>query len=166
MQAVNHRDHVESLLREAAAEHTVLVTQLPPDLVASLPVDAQGLTRAIDHLAAAGGLSDTERRALIQPHAVNPAVLHARVFGPAPLTRATVIAAFVEGARVRAEALAALADTIGGRTLGLEVRSVLVANPPPAGAGDLDAVDELRATYAAQERAAVMIAAALDEETS
>jgi hypothetical protein len=160
--AVDHRDHIESLLREAAAEHEVLVARLPPELSSSLPVDAQGLTRAIDHLAVAAGLSDGERRALIQPHAVNPAVLHARVFGPAPLTRSTVIAAFVEGARVRADSLAALADTVGGERLGLEVRSLLIANPPPVGAGDRDAVDELRATYAAQERAAVLIAAALD----
>ena len=35
------------------------------DLQASLPVDAQGVTRAIDHLAMAAGLSEGERRALI-----------------------------------------------------------------------------------------------------
>jgi hypothetical protein len=142
---VDHRDHVELLLREAATEHEGLVARLPPELSSSLPVDAQGLTRAIDHLAAAAGLSDGERHALIQPHAVNPAVLHARVFGPAPLTRSTVIAAFVEGACVRADALAALADTVGGEPLGLEVRSLLIANPPPAGADTNDAVDHLRA---------------------
>jgi hypothetical protein len=59
-------------------------------------------------------LSEDERRALIRPHAVNPAVLHARVFGRAPLARETVMGSFVEGARVRADGLAALADTIGG----------------------------------------------------
>lgn len=157
-----HRERVESLLAEAAAEHAGLRASLPGDLAASLPVDAQGVTRAIDHLAEAAGLSESERRALIRPHAVNPAVLHARVFGRAPLTRETVVASFVEGARVRADALVALADTIGGEPLGLEVRKLLVADPPPAQAEGEDVVRALRATYAAHERAAVLIAASLD----
>ena len=109
-----HRGRVAALLADAAAEHASLMSRLPDELRASLPVDAQGVTQAIDHLATAAGLSDSERRALIRPHAVNPAVLHARVFGGAPLARETVIGSFVEGARVRAEALAALADTVGG----------------------------------------------------
>lgn len=158
-----HRAHVEALLAEAAAEHASLLSRLPPELQASLPVDAQGLTRAIDHVATAAGLSDSERRSLIRPHAVNPAVLHARVFGFAPLARETVIASFVEGARVRADALAALADAVGGEPLGREVRSLLVAYPPPVGADGPEVVDALRATYDAQERAAVMIAARLDD---
>ncbi|MDQ6805896.1 MAG: hypothetical protein M3065_13230 [Actinomycetota bacterium] len=89
-------------------------------------------------------------------------MLHARVFGFAPLARSTVTASFVEGARVRAGALAALADSVGGEPLGREVRSVLVAHPPPAGADGHDVVATLRATYAAQQRAAVIIAASLD----
>jgi hypothetical protein len=141
------------------------MSHLPPDLRASLPVDAQGVTQAIDHLAATAGLSDRERRALVRPHAVNPAVLHARVFGRAPLPRETVIASFVEGARVRAVALAALADAVGGEPLGLEVRKLLVAHPPPAGAHGPEVVPALRATYAAHERAAVIIAASLDGTT-
>jgi hypothetical protein len=157
-----HRGRVEALLVEAAAEHAALMTQLPPELAASLPVDAQGVTRAIDLLASAAGLSLGERRALIQPHAVNPAVLHARVFGRAPLTRETVIGSFVDGARVRADALAALADEIGGESLGQQVRTLLLANPPPLTAEGEDVVPALRATYEAQERAAVMIAAGLD----
>lgn len=161
--ATTHRDRVEALLREAAAEHAGLMSRLPPDLQASLPVDAQGVTQAIDHLAVAAGLSVSERRALIRPHAVNPAVLHARVFGRAPLTRETVIASFVEGARVRAEALGELADTIGGEQLGRDVRGLLVVHPPPVDAGGPDVVPALQATYAAQERAAVMIAASLDD---
>jgi hypothetical protein len=159
---VTHRARVESLLADAAAEHTSLLSQLSPELQASLPVDAQGVTRAIDHLATAAGLSDSERHALIRPHAVNAAVLHARVFGREPLARETVIASFVEGARVRADALAVLADTIGGEPLGREVRGLLVTHPPPVGAQGHDAVPALRATYAAHERAAVMIAASLD----
>ena len=114
----SHRSRVETLLADAAAEHESLMSRLPQDLQASLPVDAQGVTQAIDYLAAAAGMSVSERRALIRPHAVNPAVLHARVFGRAPLARETVIASFVEGARVRADALAALADTVGGEPLG------------------------------------------------
>jgi hypothetical protein len=161
--AQSHRGRVEGLLAEARAEHASLMTRLPPELQASLPVDAQGVTQAIDHLAVAAGLSAGERRALISPHAVNPAVLHARVFGGAPLARETVIGSFVEGARVRADALAALADTVGGEALGQEVRMVLIADPPPVAADGRDVVPALRATYAAQERAAVAIAAALDD---
>ncbi|MBV9803663.1 MAG: hypothetical protein JO130_10750 [Solirubrobacterales bacterium] len=159
-----HRERVETLLSEAAAEHASLRARLPSDLRESLPVDAQGVTRAIDHLAVAAGLSDSERRALIRPHAVNPAVLHARVFGGAPLTRDTVVASFVEGARVRADALVALADVIGGEPLGHKVRELLVADPPPAEADADDVTAALRATYAAHERAAMLIAARLDAE--
>ena len=153
---------MEALLRDAAAEHDKLIPRLPAELRESLPVDAQGLTRAIDYLAVTAGLSQSERRALIRPHASNPAVLHARIFGPAPLTRETVIASFVEGARVRADALAELADAVGGAPLGQDVRGVLVASPPPIDAEATGAVAQLRATYAAQERAAVMIARGLD----
>ncbi len=161
--ADTHRARVEALLSAAADAHAELIARLPPELSASLPVDAQGVTQAIDHLAASVGLSVSERRALVQPHAVNPAVLHARVFGRAPLARETVIGSFVDGARVRADALSALADTIGGEPLGTEVRKVLVDHPPPAAAEGEDVVPALRDTYAAQERAAVMIAASLDE---
>ena len=158
----DHVTRVRSLLTQAAAEHARLISLAPSELRESLPVDAQGVTQAIDHLASAAGLSDGERRALIRPHAVNPAVLHARVFGPAPLQRETVIASFVEGARVRADALASLADVVGGAPLGQEVRTLLVDHPPPASAAGQGVVPALRATYAAQERAAVMIAASLD----
>jgi hypothetical protein len=162
MMEQTHRGHVDELLRAAAAEHAALVPRLPLELQESLPVDAQGLTRAIDYLAAATGLSEHERRALIRPHATNPAVLHARIFGAARLARETVISSFVEGARVRADALGTLADAVGGASLGQEVRALLVAHPPPL-AGDSDeVVGALRATYGAQERAALLIAAGLD----
>ena len=158
----SHRDRVRAVLVDAAAAHEQLIATLPAELGASLPVDAQGVTRAIDLLATAAGLSDRERRELVRPHALNPAVLHARVFGRAPLARETVIGSFVEGARVRADALTALADAIGGEVLGHEVRRLLVAHPlPVTGDGD-DVVPELRAAYAAHERAAIMIAAQLD----
>ncbi len=160
--AVTHRARVEELLTEAADEHVALLAVLTPELQASLPVDAQGVTRAIDHLAAAAGLSVAERRALVRPHAVNPAVMHARVFGRAPLARETVIGSFVDGARVRADALVGLADAVGGEALGAEVRALLAAHPPPASADGPDVVPILRATYAAQERSAIAIAVALD----
>ena len=157
-----HRDHVEALLAAAADDHARLIGQLPDELRASLPVDGQGVTRAIEHLAVAAGLTAEERRALIRPHAVNPAVLHARVFGPTPLTQETVIASFVEGARVRAAALTELAGAIGGEPLVRQVRTVLAADPPPVRADAPDVLDALRATYAAHEHAAVVIAAGLD----
>ena len=160
-----HRARVELLLSEAAADHAVLISRLPAELGASLPVDAQGLTRAIDHIATSAGLSEQERRALVRPHGVNPAVLHARVFGRAPLSRETVIASFVEGARVRADTLGALADRVGGEQLGRDVRELLVTNPPPVRADAEDAVTALRATYVTQERAALLIAAQLDVDT-
>jgi hypothetical protein len=53
---VTHRRRVETLLADAAAEHAGLMAQLPPEIAASLPVDAQGVTQAIDHLATAAGL--------------------------------------------------------------------------------------------------------------
>jgi hypothetical protein len=160
----SHRDRVQALLERAAADHASLIARLPEDLQTSLPVDAQGVTEAIDHLATAAGFSEDERRELIRPHAVNPAVLHARVYGGAPLARETVIGSFVEGARVRADALAALADAVGGEPLGREVRALLVADPPPVSATDDDVVPALRATYGAHERAAMLIAARLDAE--
>jgi hypothetical protein len=159
-----HRLHVETLLADAAAEHAQLLSELPPHLEASLPVDAQGVTQAIDHLAIAAGLSPSERRALVRPHAVNPAVLHARVFGREPLTRETVIASFTEGARVRAEALVTLADAIGGEPLGRQVRRVLEEHPPPVTANGPGVTDALRATYQAHELAAITIAAGLDDQ--
>jgi hypothetical protein len=162
MAPTTHRARVEGLLTEAADEHEALLTALTPELQASLPVDAQGITRAIDHLAAAAGLTEEERRALIRPHAVNPAVMHARVFGRAPLARETVIGSFVDGARVRADALVGLADAVGGEELGAQIRALLAAHPPPLTAEGPDVVGELRATYAAQERAALAIAAGLD----
>jgi hypothetical protein len=155
---------VQTLLSEAAEAHAMLLSRLPPDIQASLPVDGQGVAEAIDYLADAAGLSVSERRALVRPHAVNPAVLHARVFGPRPLGRETVIGSFVEGARVRADALSAVADAVGGEPLGSEVRRLLVAHPPPVEADGPGVEAALRATYDAHERAALLIAARLDAD--
>ena len=159
---VTHRGYVETVMSEAAAEYADRMSRTAPELRASLPVDAQGVTRAIDHLAAAAGLSADERRALISPHAVNPAVMHARVFGVGPLARETVIGSFVEGARVRADALAALADRVGGEPLGRDVRALLVAHPPPVRAEGQDVPAGAARDVCGTGDAAVMIAEGLD----
>ena len=163
---MTHRARVEEMLAAAAARHAALLPRLPPHVRASLPVDAQGITEAIDHLAEAAGLSAAERRTLVRPHAVNPAVMHARVFGAAPLAQETVVASFVEGARVRADALVRVADAVGGAALGAEVRALLVEDPLPLADEGPAAVPALRAAYAAQERAAVVIAARLDDRSA
>jgi hypothetical protein len=153
-----HREQVEAMLAAAAARHDELLRSLP-ELRPSLPVDAQGITEAIDHVAAAAGLSELERRRLIRPHAVNPAVMHARVFGGAPLSEETVMGSFVDGARVRAEALGALADAVDA---GGPVRALLVEHPLPLPERGMAGADALRAAYRAQEQAILLIAARLD----
>jgi hypothetical protein len=158
----SHRHRVERLLSDAAQDHQRLLGQLPAEIASSLPVDAQGITRAIDHIADAIGFTPGERRDLVRPHAVNPAVLHARVFGPTGLTQETVVGAFVDGARVRADTLVELADAVGGEPLGTEVRKILTNHPPPVDAADADVTAALRETYSAQEHAAKLIAAVLD----
>ena len=161
----SHRARVEALLTEAQDAHRELLIAVPADVGAALPVDAQGITRAIDHIAAAAGLSTAERRQLVRPHAVNPAVLHARVFGAAPLTAETVIGAFVEGARVRAETLVTLAAAVGDQALRQEVHGLLIDHPLPTAGGHesiSDPAAALRDAYSAQEQAALLIAAALD----
>jgi hypothetical protein len=159
---MTHRDRVEAMLDVAAQNHASLLPQLPPELQASLPVDAQGITEAIDYVAEVAGLDAEERRTLIRPHAVNPAVMHARVFGGAPLAEETVMGSFVEGARVRADALASLADRIGASA---EVRELLVEDPLPLPDDGLAGVPALRAAYEAQERAVIAIATRLDDPT-
>jgi hypothetical protein len=161
----SHRAHVEELLAQAQAAHTALLEAVPADVRASLPVDAQGITRALDHIACAAGFSAAERRQLVTPHAVNPAVLHARVFGAAPLTDETVVGAFVEGARVRAEALVTLAGSVGDQELVRQVHALLIDHPLPTADGresTANPTTALRDAYAAQERATLLIAAYLD----
>jgi hypothetical protein len=149
---MSHRREVEAILAGARAEHRALLAQVSPALAASLPVDATGLTQAIDHLAAAGGLSpEAVHGEQVQGHRTNAAVLHLRVFGREPLAPETVRGAFMDGARVRAEALTRLAHRLGDDALEAEVRALV-----DAGAADLPEL------YAAQERAAVRIAAYLD----
>jgi hypothetical protein len=154
---MTHRREVEAILAGARAERAALLDQLSPALRASLPVDATGITQAIDHLGEAAGLDLHGEQ--VRGHRTNPAVLHGRVFGRAPLSRDTVMAAFVDGARVRAETLAHLAEAVGGDDLEDDVRDLLERHPPAAGE------PQLRAAYDAQEDAALRIAAHLDEQS-
>src|SRR3954468_18866513 len=149
---MTHRAQVEAILAGARAERTALLEQLSPALQASLPVDATGITQAIDHLGDAAGLDLHAEQ--VRGHKTNAAVLHGRVFGRAPLSQDTVLAAFVDGARVRAETLTHLAEAVGGAALQAEGTGTLDEHPPTA---------DLRAAYGAQERVTVRIATHLDE---
>jgi hypothetical protein len=154
---MTHRREVEAILAGARAERAALLDALSPALRASLPVDATGITQAIDHLGEAAGLDLHGEQ--VQAHKTNSAVLHGRVFGRAPLSRETVLAAFVDGARVRAGTLGRLAEAVGGEALHDDVDALLRRHPPAA------AEPELRAAYEAQEDAALRIAAHLDEQS-
>src|SRR3954466_3088278 len=107
---MTHRREGEAILAGARAERAALLDQLSPALRASLPVDATGISQAIDHLGEEAGL-DLHREQL-QGHKTNPGVPHGGVFGRAPLSRETVLAAFVDGALVRAGMLTNLAEAV------------------------------------------------------
>ena len=154
-------DELEALIAAARAEHAALLERAPEALRASLPVDATGVTRAIDVLAAAVGIDAEIRAQRDRLNRANPAVLHGRVYGRAPLGRETVIAAFAEGARARGALLERLAAAIDGDALRDDVAALLEAHPlpaPDAPGGDA----ALRAAYAAQEQAVLLCAGRLD----
>jgi glycine cleavage system regulatory protein len=157
-----HRQEIEAILAGARAERAALLERVSPALRASLPVDATGITQAIEHLAELAGLSEELRRAQARAHQANPAVLHGRVFGRAPLSPETVTAAFVEGARVRAGLLARVAAALGGQDLEDEVAALLAERPPDPDATGRTSAPVLRAAYAAQEDAALRIAEHVD----
>jgi hypothetical protein len=157
-----HRQEIEAILAGARAEHRSLLHRVSPALRASLPVDATGITQAIEQLGELAGVSERLQAEQAQAHRANPAVLHGRVFGRTPLSADTVLAAFTDGARVRAGALQMLAEEVGGPALAGEIRMLLAADPPPADAAAPEAAADLRAAYAAQEQAVVAIAAHLD----
>jgi hypothetical protein len=154
-------EQVEALLADARAAHVELLERVAPPLRASLPVDATGVTQAIEVIAAAVGIAGEIRDARDRLNRANPAVLHGRVYGRAPLGPATVVAAFAEGARVRATLLERLAEAIGGEALRDDVRSLLADHPLPD-AGDPSGLGALRAAYEAQERAVLLCAGRLD----
>jgi len=164
---------VEAAIDAAHAAHAEMLEAVPAGLRASLPVDATGVTQGIEILAAAVGVEAEIRAARDRLNRANPAVLHGRVFGRgAPLAPETVVAAFADGARVRATLLERLASEIDGAELRDEVRGLLAEHPPPGGdgEGDTDAspaghagrVAALRAAYDAQERAVLLCAGRLD----
>jgi hypothetical protein len=65
---------------------------------------------------------------------------------------------------VRADALANLAEVVGGAALGSEVRTLLVEHPLPLAGDGLAGIAVLREAYDAQERAALAIATRLDDD--
>jgi hypothetical protein len=158
-----HVQEVEAILASTAAERRALLEVVSPALRASLPVDGTGIAQAIEHLGAAVELAEELRAEQREGHRANPAVLHGQVFGRAPLSPDTVLAAFVDGARVRAAAITSLAAAIGGDGLVAQVRGELVAHPLPAEDASAEAATPaLQAAYGAQERAVLALAAALD----
>jgi hypothetical protein len=160
-----HRARVEALITMARAEHAAVLDRVSPGLAASLPVDATGVTQAIDALAEAVGIQADIAATRDRLNRANPAVLHGRVFGRSErLSPATVVAAFAEGARAREPLLERLAEAIDGRPLRREVREALDAAPPPASGDDPgDALGRLREAYEAQERVVLLCAGRLDE---
>jgi len=159
-------DEVRAILAGSAAERAALLSAISPELAASLPVDATGITQAIEHLATAVELRDELRAEQALGHRANPAVLHGRVFGRAPLSPDTVLAAFADGARVREGVLEHLATAIGGGGLALRVRAALSRHPPPEVVAGPEATAALRETYAAQERVVVDLARELDDQAT
>jgi hypothetical protein len=157
-----HRQEIEDILAASRAEHLALLEQVSPQLRTSLPVDAAGIARSIERIAELTGLDEEVAAQLAHGNRANPAVLHGRVFGRAPLSPDTVLAAFVDGARVRADVILRLAEVVGGAALAEDVAALLAGHPPPLDAGQPDAAGTLRDTYAAQERAVVRVAAGLD----
>jgi hypothetical protein len=154
-------DEVEAAIGAAREAHAEMLDRVPAGLRASLPVDATGVTQGIEILAAAVGIEDELRAERDRLNRANPAVLHGRVFGRVPLGPETVVAAFAEGARVRAVLLERLAAAVDGDALRDEVRALLSAHPPPAG-DEPDPVAALRAAYDTQERAVLLCAGRLD----
>jgi hypothetical protein len=156
---------LEAEIAAAHAAHAEMLARVPAALRASLPVDATGVTRGIELLAAAVGIEPELRAERDRLNRANPAVLHGRVYGRTPLGPETVVAAFADGARVRAVLLERLAEAVDGDTLRDEVGVLLAEHPLP---GDEDAapVPALRATYDAQERAVLLCAGRLDARGS
>ena len=161
-----YRAEVEAILSGARAERAALLAAVSEELRASLPVDATGITQAIEHLAGAVALRDELAAEQALGHRANPAVLHGRVFGRTPLSPDTVLAAFADGARVREGVLAHLAEAIGGGELALRVRAALALHPPPEVVADAGATEALRRAYAAQERVVADLATELDAQAA
>ena len=159
-----YRAKLARLIADAHAAHADLLERVPAGVRASLPVDATGVTQAIDVLAAALGIGAEIAARRDRLNRANPAVLHGRVFGRTEqLPRETVVAAFAEGARVRRALLEQIAEAIGDDDLIPALDDLLDAHPPPdAGRPDGDEIERLRDAYAAQEGAVLLCAERLD----
>jgi hypothetical protein len=159
-----YRAELEHLISQARVAHAELLERVPAGVRASLPVDATGVTQAIDVVAAALGIEAEIRARRDRLNRANPAVLHGRVFGRAEqLSADTVVAAFADGARVRRTLLEELAAEIGGAALAGQVGALLDEHPlPDADTPAAERVARLRAAYAAQERAVLLCAERLD----
>jgi hypothetical protein len=159
-----YRAQLEDLIEHARLAHAEVLERVPAGVRASLPVDATGVTQAIDILASALGIEAELRARRDRLNRANPAVLHGRVFGRSEqLSADTVVAAFADGARVRRMLLDALATEIGGEALAQQVGALLDEHPPPgADTPAPDRVERLRSAYAAQERAVLLCAERLD----
>jgi hypothetical protein len=159
-----YRAELEHLIAQARIAHAELLERVPAGVRASLPVDATGVTQAIDVLAAALGVEAEIHARRDRLNRANPAVLHGRVFGRTEqLSADTVVAAFADGARVRRTLLEALAAEIEGPALADQVGALLDAHPlPGADTPAVERVARLRAAYAAQERAVLLCAEHLD----
>jgi hypothetical protein len=159
-----YRAKLARLIADAHAAHADLLERVPAGVRASLPVDATGVTQAIDVLAAALGIGAEIAARRDRLNRANPAVLHGRVFGRTEqLSRETVVAAFAEGARVRRALLEQIAEAIGDDDLIPALDDLLDAHPPPdAGRPAGDEIERLRDAYAAQEGAVLLCAERLD----
>jgi hypothetical protein len=159
-----YRAKLARLIADAHAAHADLLERVPAGVRASLPVDATGVTQAIDVLAAALGIGAEIAARRDRLNRANPAVLHGRVFGRTEqLSRETVVAAFADGARVRRALLEQIAEAIGDDDLIAALDDLLDAHPPPdAGRPDGDEIERLRDAYAAQEGAVLLCAERLD----
>jgi hypothetical protein len=159
-----YRAELEHLIAQARIAHAELLERVPAGVRASLPVDATGVTQAIDVLAAALGVEAEIHARRDRLNRANPAVLHGRVFGRTEqLSPETVVAAFADGARVRRALLEQIAEAIGDDDLIAALDDLLDAHPPPdAGRPDGDEIERLRDAYAAQEGAVLLCAERLD----
>jgi hypothetical protein len=160
-----YRAKLARLIADAHAAHAELLERVPAGVRASLPVDATGVTQAIDVLAGALGIGAEIAARRDRLNRANPAVLHGRVFGRTEqLSPETVVAAFADGARVRRALLEQIAEAIGDADLIAALEELLDGHPPPdPGGAEGDDIERLRDAYAAQERAVLLCAERLDE---
>lgn len=163
-----YRARLEQAIADAHREREEWLPRLPAELRALLPLDATPLAEGLALLADGAGIGAEVAEAQRAGSHANTAVLHGRVFGRgAPLSVATALAAFADGARVRERLIARVAEAIDGAALRRETEALLAAGPlPPPEAfadGDGDALlAALEITFAAEEHALLHCAARLD----